>query len=406
MNNKFKGNIFALTIHLMFSKRITGPVMMLFYQYFGLNFTQIGILSAIYWLTDAFLEVIGGAFSDVYGRKKASMIYATLGMLTMTIFIFGNNFWHFALANLVYGLSLAIGGGNVSSLLFDTLKILKLEHLFKKYRGQIVFPQKIFNGITLLLLPMLFLQNIRFPFAISFLFSFIAFLTATLFFKEPPKIKSECHEKVSQAIRSSFAEILSNNRLIVSIALNAVFGGFTLLLFEYFQPIIKLSGTPLATFGIIYAISRIFEALGGLAVHKFEHHSNIKLLIANAILILFTLLGFGFAKSHVLLFFIMMTALLDGATGVLANSVIHKEVSSKNRTTIASFATTSSALLIAISLAFFGSIGDHIGVQKMFVWAGIIFVILGTTIFLVANHSNKKQKQIKFELRPARRSNV
>ena len=396
MNEKYKGNILALTIHLMFSKRITGPVMMLFYQYFGLNFTQIGLLSGIWWLSDALLEIIGGAFSDVYGRKKASMIYAVLGMLTMTVFIFGSTFWHFAIANLIYGFSLAIGGGNASSLLFDTLKVLKLEHRFKKYRGQIVFPQKIFNGLILLLLPMLYLHNIRLPFVLGLLFSFVAFLSALLFFKEPPKIKSECHKKISLAIRSSFVEISSNNRLIFSIMLNAIFCGFVLLLFEYFQPIIMLSGTPLVAFGIVYAISRVFEALGGLAVHKFERYSNIKLLTSNAILIFLTLAGFGFAKSYLLLFFIMLTGFLDGVTGVLANSVIHEEVSSKNRTTVASVATTTSALVIAASLALFGFIGDRVGVQKMFGWAGISFLILFVLLALIFKANSKMvQKCVK-----------
>jgi len=326
------------------------------------------------------------------------MLCSLFGMLTMIIFIFGNTFWHFALANLVYGLSLAIGGGNASSLLYDTLKVLKLESQFKKYRGKIVFPQKLFNGLTLLLLPMLYLHNMRLPFVLGFLFSLVAFLSAAIFFKEPPKTKSEQHKTILPAISSSFTEIISNTRLIVSISLNAIYCGFILLLFEYYQPLIKLSGIPLAAFGYIYAISRIFEAAGGLIVHKFEKYSNIWLLLANGILILITLVGFGLTKSYLLLFFIMLTGLLDGATGVLANSVIHEEAKSKNRTTIASVATATSALIIATSLAFFGLISDHIGVQLMFLLAGIVFMFIITLIFLIVRDSNKEQKKIKLEL--------
>ncbi len=176
MKNKLRGNILALTIHLMFSKRITGSVMMLFYQFFGLTFGQIGILSAIWWISDSAFEMTGGAISDIYGRRVASMLYGLFGMLTMLIFIFGNSFWHFALANMVYGLSFAIGNGNAGSFLYDTLKMLKKEQLFKKYRGQIVFPQKILNGLMLLLLPMLYFHNIRLPFVMGLIFSLIAFI--------------------------------------------------------------------------------------------------------------------------------------------------------------------------------------------------------------------------------------
>lgn len=398
MKNKFKGNISALTIHLMFSKRITGPVMMLFYQFFGLNFTQIGILSGIFWLSDASLEIFGGAFSDVYGRKKASILYAILGMTTFAIFALGNSFWHFALANLIYGLSLAIGSGNASSFLYDTLRVLKLEHQFKKYRGRVIFPQKIFNGIMLLVLPYLYLHNIRLPFVLGFIFSLIAFLSAFLFFKEPPKKKSDCHKKISQAVFASFKEIISNKKLIISVCLQCLFG-FILLLFEYFQPIIKAAGLPLAYFGLIYCIARFFEGFGGYITHKFERFSNKRLFGSNALLILMTLLGFGFANSYFLIIFIMMTGLLDGVTDILINSTINKEATTKNRTTIASTSNMISSFFISGLMAVFGFVSDHAGVQGMFGWAGLSFVILSLAIFIFAKNGKLEQKQI--ELRQA-----
>ncbi|MFA7253253.1 MAG: MFS transporter [Patescibacteria group bacterium] len=398
MKNKYKGNILALTIHLMFSKRITGPVMMLFYQFFGLNFTQIGILSGIFWLSDASLEIFGGAFSDVYGRKKASILYAILGMTTFAIFIFGNSFWHFALANLIYGLSLAIGSGNASSFLYDTLRVLKLEHQFRKYRGKVIFPQKIFNGIMLLVLPYLYLHNIRLPFVLGFIFSLIAFLSAFLFFKEPPKKKSDCHKKISQAVLGSFKEIISNKKLIISVCLQCLFG-FILLLFEYFQPIIKAAGLPLAYFGLVYCIARFFEGFGGYITHKFEQFSNKRLFGFNALLILVTLLGFGFANSYFLIIFIMMTGLLDGVTDILINSTINKEATTKNRTTIASTSNMISSFFISGLMAVFGYISDHAGVQGMFGWAGLSFVILSLVIFIFAK--NSKSEQQKSELSPA-----
>lgn len=394
MKNKFKGNILALTIHLMFSKRITGPVMMLFYQFFGLNFTQIGILSGIFWLSDASLEIFGGAFSDVYGRKKASILYAILGMTTFGIFALGHTFWHFALANLIYGMSLAIGSGNASSFLYDTLRALKLEHQFKKYRGKVIFPQKIFNGLMLLLLPYLYLHNIRLPFVVGFIFSLIAFLSAFLFFKEPPKKKSDCHKKITQAIIESLREIVSNKKLIISLCLQCLFG-FILLLFEYFQPIIKVSGFALASFGLIYAITRFFEGFGGFFVHKFERFSNRKLLITDALLILVTLLGFGFAKSYFLIIFIMMTGLLDGVTDVLINSAINKEATTKNRTTIASTSNMISSFFISGLMTFFGFVSDHAGVQGMFGWAGLSFMVLSLAIYIFARNSKTEQKQLK-----------
>jgi len=392
MKDKYRRNIFALTIHLMFSKRITGPVMMLFYQSFGLNFGQIGTLSSIAWLSDAAFEVNGGAFSDVYGRKKASLVYAFLGMLGMLLFVVGNSFGYFAAASAIYGISIAVGSGNASALLFDTLRMMKLEKSYKKFSGKMRFPAKILNGLTFLILPALFTYNIRFPFVLGFFFYLISFLTAAFFIVEP-KRKNTRHIKTLETIVNSFKEIWRSQKIKQIIFVDMIFTGFSILCYEYFQPIISASHIPLAYFGIIYAIGRLFEGSGSLLLHKFDH-SNRKLLSSLSAMLVLSLAGFAFFHSWVLIILIFFSGFTAGAKEVVISDLLNNNISSKNRTTIMSTNNLFDSLFVSILFFIFGHVSDAVGVQGMFLWATVSFILIASAFQFAIMNKNRRTNGI------------
>jgi|GEM_PF-1157540 len=387
---EYRKNLFWLSIHLIFAKRITGPVMMLLYQSFGLNYSQIGTLDAVATLSDASIEVYGGAFSDVYGRRKCSILYAFLAMANMAIFAFGHSFLAFAVGSAVYGASLAIGMGNTSALLFDTLKFLRLENRYKKYRGQMQLAAKIVNGLIILSLPFLYLKNIKLPFFIGLFLYGIAFVTA-LFLKEPPKARSATKSGIIQTTKQSFIEIVKNKKILFIIAFQAVWAGFILLFFEYFQPIIKSAGIPLAYFGLIYAAARIFEGIGSGFIHRFERHANRKLFYANIFMLVLALLGFALSHSYLLVVFIMIGCMADGVADVLQTEKLNYHISTKNRTTIMSIGNVANGLFTSLIFFTFGHLSDQVGVQRMFLWAGISFLALLGIMFFFLNYQGRTQ---------------
>ncbi len=376
----YQRNILFLTLHLMFSKRVTGPVMMLLYQFFGLSYGQIGILSSIAWLTDASMEMYGGAISDVYGRKRASLIYGLLGMTSMALFVFGNSFAYFVLANIAYGLALAIGSGNASALLYDTLTVLGVERQYKKFQGRIKFPPKILNGLIFLLLPYLYLHNIKYPFLLGFGFYLVSFITAG-FLIEPPRNKNKIRHTTRHTMLNALTEIIANKKIVLALSLDMVFSGFILLMFEYFQPIIKIAGVPLQYFGIVYLFSRVFEGLGSLFLHKFDKYSNSRLLFFEAGLILFALLGFAFSKSYLLIASILFFSIISGASDVLMSDILNKNISTENRTTIMSTGNMFDSFFISATLFAFGYVSDKFGVQGMFGVSSLVFII---SIFILS----------------------
>jgi len=361
---QYHRNIAALATHLIFAKRITAPIMMPFYLSLGLSYTQIGMLSSITKLTDGSLEIFGGAFSDVYGRKKTSLLYATMGMLMMLILAQGHGFIALAIASFFHGLALAIGSGNVSALLYDTLLALGLENQYKKYRGRIQFPPKVINSVLLLIVPIIFHYDVRWPFWLGFVLYGFAWLTALLI-TEPPR-KSPNVKGMIAIVKSTWRELSASRSLRRMIWRQSVVTSLIALVVEYYQPIFSLAGVPLAATGILYAFIRIIGGYGSLTLHRLEKHGDRRVLRWLTGMLTFAFVTIGFGRGWWLLVIALMVSWLDGAVDVLTGDMLNKQIGSHNRTTIVSAANAVGGLIMSMILLLAGWLSDQWGIQVMF----------------------------------------
>ena len=385
MKRQYRRNIAALATHLIFAKRITAPIMMPFYLSLGLNYTQIGALSSVTKLTDGSLEIVGGAFSDVYGRRRTSLLYASLGMLMMLILARGHGFAALVLASVIHGLALAIGSGNVSALLYDTLLALGLEDQYKKYRGRIQFPPKVINSMLLLIVPIIFRYNVRWPFWLGFGLYTFALLTALLI-TEPPRAKSST-QSMTETIKSTWRELSSSRPLRRFIWRQSVVTSLIALVVEYYQPLFALAGVPLAATGILYAFVRIINGYGSLTLHRLGRHSDHRVLrwLSSILMLVFIMIGFGHGWWIIALS--LVVSWLDGAVDVLTGDMLNKQISSQNRTTIVSAANSVAGLVMSAVLLLAGWLSDRWGIQVMF--SVMVSLSLISGIFL----DNSDQKQ-------------
>ena len=99
----------------------------------GLNYTHIMILQAVFLLSAFIFEIPTGVIADRFGRKP-SLILATVAVIIgIIIYVSYPSFWIFAIAEVFWGLSLALFSGAGEAFLYDTLKQLKREKESKKY---------------------------------------------------------------------------------------------------------------------------------------------------------------------------------------------------------------------------------------------------------------------------------
>jgi MFS family permease len=379
-NQKYQRNLPALTFHTLFSRKVTAPVFLLFYLSFGLTFSQIGVLSGAQALANACLQLHGGAISDTYGRKFTSLLYGSLATLAMIFLALGSSFNIFLVANILFGNATAIGSGNGSALLFDTLTILGKEKEYKKFRGKVLLPAKLLLAVTSLVIPALYLINKRYPFLVGIVYYALAVVSA-LFLTEPPRKKSSAKTRLHQTIGSALKEIKGNPTIRTLVAAEALLTGFTLLSFEYFQALLQIAHLPVLYFGIVYATLKIIDGAVGYATHTLGLFSNSAILKLLSALIACTLLWFSLGSGLWLVAAIISMSSFNTIMEMLFNDSLNKEVSPQNRTTIMSTTDLVTSAFLSLMLLGGGILSDTYGVREMF---SIAAIGLGLTLIITS----------------------
>ena len=83
MKPNYYRNIPLLYLYSILIKRVSMPIIVLYFLLNNLNFTQIGILAAVMSIVALSTEVHGGVFADLHGKKTSLILGSVMGALTM-----------------------------------------------------------------------------------------------------------------------------------------------------------------------------------------------------------------------------------------------------------------------------------------------------------------------------------
>ncbi len=402
MKSAYERNIVLMNIYSVLIKRVSMPIIILYFLFNSLSFTEIGILASVMVTVALVLEIPGGIYADLRGRKASLLICSFFSLLTMLLYFLGDSFAYFLIASVAYGIAGAFISGTRESLLYDTLKKIKKASQFKKYNGRNLFYSHFFNALILLAIPVVYSYSHKLPFLIGIVFFAASFITA-LFLTEP---RNTASKKAEHSIKNykikfstSFRDILSNRLLLALLLFGSVTAAFIYSASEFIQPLLKISGLQIIYFGIIYALMRAVMGLAGIFTHRFEKYMNLgSLLIFGAALVLISLAGLSYGAGLVIIISILILKFSEGFTRVLLDDEMNRRIKSANgnRTTVLSISNLSDSLFNALLVLLFGILADKNGVQGMFVFACALFFILALASLLYVKSSQssavKKQK--------------
>lgn len=87
----------------------------------GVTLMQVGLLCMICGIAAIVFDIPTGAFADVVGRKKTFMLSCAVWILCSIVYVASNNFWGYALAEVLAALAMSFSSGCVSAHLWDTV---------------------------------------------------------------------------------------------------------------------------------------------------------------------------------------------------------------------------------------------------------------------------------------------
>jgi len=383
-------NIPLLYIYSVLIKRVSMPIIILYFLLNNLNFTQIGILAAVMAVVSLSTEVHGGIFADLHGKKTSLLLHSVFGALTMFLYFIGNSFGYFLIASVTYGIAGAFITGTRNSFLYDTLSKLKRTSEFKKYNGRVMLYSHMLNALVLLIIPVVYVIDSKLPFLIGIFFFVGSFITAS-FFVEP--IISKKHRSslslYNKRFLDSIKEISSNKKLLFALLANMVVAAFVFMSATFTQPLLLISGLSVVYFGVVYALMRGIMGLGGGITHRLEKYLSFEgLLFLGFGVILLSFLGYAYGFGLIIIAAVILTRFAEGFNRIVLEDEMNKNIKSDNRTTILSIASLARQPLLAVLLFVFGITADLVGIQGMFIYAIPAFLVISGAVMLFMRRNN------------------
>lgn len=382
-NKEVNSNITKFYVYLsLYGLMLPNIVFTIFLLDKGLNYSQVGWLESLFGVA-MLLELFGGAFADIIGRKVATFLATLTVAVSCFLYVFSNNFWQFLAVYFIWGAGVAIGAGADTALIYDSLKATgrtkEYMHIYGK--GRLFFLTSSMVGA--LIGSYLYNINNTLPFSIGAFFllsSAIVFLTA--------------HEKNNTrkySIRAHFLQIKDGLRYLFfhkNIRWVLFLGGLTTLYFAFFytvqSPYLMKVGFKITDLGWIFAITAAVEALFAYSAEYLHRLFSERTCFILIILGYFTSsAGFAFAFGPQVLGVYLLLKFSSGFGGTFAEHYMQKHSHTRIRATLSATEGFVLDFVRIISLPIFGWLTDIYSMRFTLLLITGIVLIAGTVLIAI-----------------------
>lgn len=387
-------NIKIYKIYSIFAELlILGPILVLYLIAKGLSFTEIMILQSIAAVAVVVFEVPTGAVADKIGRKFSMVLGSVLWGLSLLIYILGNNFYVFAIAEIIFSLGFTFKSGADTALIYDSLKTLKREKEFQKIEGYARSLTFYAQGIGSIVAGFAYEVNIFLPMIISIGFMIVT-ACISMGFEEPPIEGKEGKFGVNyiEQIKESGKYILGHEKIKAIILYSMVFFIFYRTGFWYFQPYMESVNIPVKYFGIIFFLFNIVAAQTSNRCYKIMEFTKPKTLTLMSNLLISSFILLGTIKVSVGVLAILLQQVARGLYRPVTRKYMNKHIPSDKRATILSFHSLAVNIAVAVTLPFMGLLKDNSNIYTThIILAGIMIIMT----YMTARYMNKRLGVIK-----------
>ncbi|HYE68781.1 MAG TPA: MFS transporter [Anaerovoracaceae bacterium] len=356
----------------LMSLSITRGFWMIYLASKGMSLVELGILEGMFHVTSFVMETPTGAIADLFGRKFSRILSRFFLVADALLILYGTSFTHFFIAFMLCAIGWNLESGAGDAMVYDSLVEIKEEHTYMKVNGRIEMTYQGAQAAGLAI------GGLIAGFSYHYLYYgqvciIAASVAVALLFKETRvgREKGQEQEKpgflacLKKQYIDSFKVIKGNNRLIYMIVFLNALGVFTTTTFFYMQIYCKENGMKENAIGILFAVSCILGAIGGVSAHRIEALvKERRLLFSLPIIFMILLWGMIWFKTAVVTFLII--GMFDSITYVVYFDYVNRLIPSAKRATLLSFSSMVFSSFMIIIFPAFGWIGDHFGLQYSF----------------------------------------
>jgi MFS family permease len=360
------------------------PVVVLFWLASDVSLTQVYLIKAIHGLTMILLEVPSGVLADHLG-KRLSLFFATLaGTASLTIYVFGDGFYLFLVAEILAALGTSLISGADSAFVHETLNALGRERDFSLVMGRVGSIRYTAQAVSSILGGLIGSVSYR----LTMVVSLITTLPTTLITFSLAEPKSEDSPVVQKRpyllILSSGFKLVTRHREVRWLVLYFAFLASTdLLILWSYQPYMELSGLPVAVFGIAFMAFNLTAALAAHNARRIERavsYQGVLILLPSLMIVAISLMGVFIGVWGVLL--ILCLQVVRGVRVPLLHPRILEHVPGDSKATVLSFVSLTGRLIFFLVSPLFGWVAETRGIPVALNIAGLTLLLAFTGLAL------------------------
>ncbi|MBP7842903.1 MFS transporter [Candidatus Woesebacteria bacterium] len=378
-----KGNVKKYYAFNFFnSLEFFAPVIVLFWQSKGLNFSQIMVLQSIYAIGVIVLELPTGALADYLG-KRISLILGSL-FFTAGFLIYGisSEFWHFVIGELTIGTGAALISGADSAFIHESLNAIGKGSEYKRTEGSVRGLTSLSRAVGKIVGGLLGSISLSYTLLATAVATFAGFITSTTFSETKENQPRDEKTTYFQIIKDSLKIVLKSKPILWLVLFFASFNALIWSTNWFSQPYLQMLNIPVVYFGVIFASFNIVTAIGSSRIEAIEKIVKRPFIVMGvlAIVSLFLLGSFPSIYLFPLWAFFNLFLVLN------QTFVTHKVLSfvPENRAaTVLSFMNLIRRFIYAGFGPVLGIIGDKFGLLSALQFNSVVLLIVLLVLFVL-----------------------
>lgn len=357
------------------------PVIVPYWQQYGLSLEQVYQLQAIFGGVLILLDVPAGYISDVFGRKVILICVGCFNALGFSILAWGHSFSHFVAFEITAAIAMALYSGCDVAMVYDSLDAMgEPQKTQSIYLGRKFFYSQIGETIAAILGGFLAGYSLQLPAYVNAITAWIPLLIAFTLTEPPRKVfASNKHiENIKFAYHHLFVESKILRWLIV---FNIIYGFSTYLAVWLYQPFWHQVGIPTSLFGYLWAAANFIIAIFARFALRIESKlSPSRVILIVGLCPIVAYFGLALFTNVYGTLFLIFFAVCRGLNGVILQEAINARVSPLIRATANSFCNLGMRGIFLIFGPIVGRLLDQNGVGTTCavlagLYVGLFFVL-------------------------------
>lgn len=373
-----------------------GPILISCLTQLGhMKLEEIYFMEAIVLFGFIFLEPPSGALADLIGRKKMIVIGAGFEVVSIAWFASIQTPFDVWVANILWMVGASFASGANTSLIYDSLVELDMEHTYEKLESSVVSYFLLVTAVTSLLSGVLAGVHLRLPIVLSIPGVVICFGIA-LCFTETGKVKEKVEKRritlrelslilkttlqaINKLMKVSLLFVANNKEIKWIVGFSTLIGVSSKVWFFTYNPYFELVELDVRYYGLVFFLLNVvawYFCKNAYRIKKKLGEARVVILLLLAIVVPIIVMGTFVGILSISL--VLLQNVVRGMARPFFSAFLHKHITSEKRATVDSIGSAVNGLCQFMALGAFGILLSAWELSVCLQVLGFSVLVLGT----------------------------